>query len=94
MAAINGAKSQGRNDTGEIKLGNKSDFAVISLNNPHLTPSHDLISSVVFAAQASDVEMTVVDGKILYRDGEFLTFDVEEAKQNAKKAAARIAAEL
>jgi 5-methylthioadenosine/S-adenosylhomocysteine deaminase len=94
MATTNGAKAQGRDDIGIIKVGNKADFAVISLNKSHSVPNHDLISSVVFAAQASDVEMTVVDGKVLYRNGEFITFDVEEAKQKAKKAAARIAAEL
>ncbi|MDR3278290.1 MAG: amidohydrolase family protein, partial [Oscillospiraceae bacterium] len=94
IAAANGAAAQGRGDTGVIRAGYKADFAVLNLNKPHLTPAHDLLSAAVFAAQGSDVEMTVADGKILYRDGKFLTFDVFEAMERSAAAAKRIAATL
>jgi 5-methylthioadenosine/S-adenosylhomocysteine deaminase len=94
LATVNGAAAQGRRDTGLIKPGFKADFAVLNLNRPHLTPVHDPLSSVVFSAQGSDVEMTVADGKILYRDGKFLPFDVFEAMEKANAAARRIADSL
>ncbi|MDR3278148.1 MAG: amidohydrolase [Oscillospiraceae bacterium] len=94
IATANGAAAQGRGDTGVIREGYKADFAVLSLNKPHLTPVHDLLSDAVFAAQGSDVELTVVDGKILYRDGKFLTFDVSEAMEKSAAAARRIADSL
>ncbi|MDR0838497.1 MAG: amidohydrolase [Oscillospiraceae bacterium] len=94
MATQNGAAAQGRADTGVIKAGFKADFAVLNLGKPHLTPVHDVMSDIVFAAQAGDVEMTVVDGRIVYRDGEFLLFDAREAMEKAAKSAARIAGEL
>jgi 5-methylthioadenosine/S-adenosylhomocysteine deaminase len=94
MATTGGASAQGRHDTGAIKVGNRADFAVINLDKPHLTPIHDLLSAIVFAAQGSDVEMTVVDGEVVYRNGEFPRFDVRDAMARASAAATRIAAEL
>jgi 5-methylthioadenosine/S-adenosylhomocysteine deaminase len=95
MASLAGARAQGRGGTGAIKPGFKADLAVLRLDGrPHLAPLHDILGGAVFSAQAGDIEMTVVDGEILFRDGEFLTFDVREASGKASAAAARIAGGL
>jgi 5-methylthioadenosine/S-adenosylhomocysteine deaminase len=91
MATLHGAAAQGRADTGRIAVGARADLAVIDLEKPHLTPSHDLLANAVFAAQSCDVVMTVVDGEIVYRDGKILTFDAGEAMKNTAAAARRIA---
>jgi len=44
----------------------------------------------VYAAQASDVCMTMVDGNILYEDGQFLTLDRAKVIENAKAAVQRL----
>ncbi|MDR0862033.1 MAG: amidohydrolase, partial [Oscillospiraceae bacterium] len=90
-ATVSGAIAQGRADTGLIKVGYRADFAVLDTDKPHLTPTHDALSSVVFSAQASDVCMTVVDGRIVYKDGEVLLFNAREAMNKAAAAARRIA---
>jgi len=94
IATQNGAISQGRHDTGIIKEGYRADFAVLRLDRPHMTPIHDVISDIVYSAQSADVEMTVVDGEIVYKDGVCMGFDIYEAMEKASKAAHRIAAEL
>ncbi|MDR2421165.1 MAG: amidohydrolase [Oscillospiraceae bacterium] len=95
MASLSGARAQGRSDTGAVKPGFKADLAVLKLDGrPHLGPLHDILGGAVFSAQAGDIEMTVADGEILYRNGEFLTFDIREALGGASAAAARIAREL
>ena len=94
MATVNGACGQGRSDTGLIKEGFKADLVMLDIDKPHLTPEFDLLSNLVFSAQASDITMTVVDGKVLYRDGNILTFDVREAIEMSRNAAMRIAGEL
>jgi 5-methylthioadenosine/S-adenosylhomocysteine deaminase len=76
---------------GKLSVGGNADFAVLNLDKPHLRPSHDLLANIVFSAQASDIEMTVVAGKIVYRDGKTLGFDVQEAMSNAEREAYRIA---
>jgi len=78
----------------KIEVGSAADLVVLDMNKPHLTPNFDILSSLVFSAQASDVHMTIVNGKILYQDGKFLTFDISEAMRKASAAAKRIAEEL
>lgn len=81
-----GAKAQGRADCGVLKTGAKADLIVIDTAVPHMHPVHDMLNNVVFAAQGSDVCLTMADGKVLYKDGEFLTLDIEKVIYNADKS--------
>ena len=75
MATVNGALAQGRPDTGSLEVGKKADIIALNLDAPHLVPDHDTLALVTYSAQASDVCMTMVDGRILYENGEYLTMD-------------------
>ena len=86
MATINGAKLQGREDCGEIKVGNKADIIAVDLDSPHLYPALDEKALITYAAQSGDVCMTMVDGKILYENGEFKTLDKEKIYYDVDKA--------
>lgn len=85
MATINGAIAQGRNDCGRIEEGCKADFVILNLDSPHMIPCHNILSNLVYSAQSSDICMTVVDGKILYKNGEFMTIDKERVMYEVKK---------
>ena len=61
-----------------IKLGYDADLIALDFTQPHLIPSHDLMSSVVYAACGTDVCMTMVRGKILYASGKYPTIDLNE----------------
>ena len=86
MATVNGAKLQGRDDCGEIKVGNKADIIAIDLDAPHLYPALDEKALITYAAQSGDVCMTMVDGKILYENGEYKTIDTEKVYFDVNKA--------
>lgn len=86
MATLNGAKLQGRDDCGEIKVGNKADIIAINLDAPHLYPALDEKALITYAAQSSDVCMTMVNGKVLYENGEFKTIDTEKVYFDVNKA--------
>ena len=90
MATLNGAVLQGRNDCGEIKVGNKADIIAISLDKPHLRPIIDEKALITYSAQSSDVCMTMVDGKILYENGEYLTLDKEKIYYDIEKAVKKL----
>ncbi|MCQ2437192.1 MAG: amidohydrolase family protein, partial [Clostridia bacterium] len=91
MATINGAKAQGRKDTGCIEVGKKADIIAIDFRKkPHLYPNFDPMTMLVYAVQASDVSMTMVDGKVLYEDGEYKTLDIEKVLADAAEAVARL----
>ena len=90
MATANGAKLQGRGDTGSLEVGKKADVIAFDLDRPHLVPNRDPLALLAYSAQGSDVCMTMVDGKILYENGEYLTMDREKVLADAKAACRRI----
>ena len=69
MATINGAALQQRLDTGSLEVGKKADIVAVNLDAPHMKPNLDPLALLVYSAQASDVTMTMVDGRILYEGG-------------------------
>jgi len=93
-ATINGARSQGRLDTGILKVGCKADLIMLDISGPAMHPIHDLKSNLVYSASGSDVALTMVDGKVLYHQGEYLTIDIEKVIYQAEKSVADILAAL
>lgn len=94
VATCNGALSQGRTDSGSIATGNKADLIVINAQEAHMTPEINPLNNLVYSVEGSDVCLTMVDGKVLYRDGEFCTIDVEKAKFETQAASNAILAAL
>lgn len=90
MATLNGALLQGRDDCGELKVGNKADIIAISLDKPHMCPVIDEKALITYSAQSSDVCMTMVDGKVLYENGEYKTLDKEKIYYDIQKAMAKL----
>lgn len=86
MATLNGAKLQGRNDTGALLPGYKADIVAIDMDKPHLYPNPDPLASLCYSVQGSDVCMTMVDGRVLYENGEFKTLDRERIMREAKRS--------
>ena len=75
MATINGARSQGRYDTGALLPGFRADIIALDLSSPHSVPLLNPLAQITYAMNSSDVSMTMVDGRILYENGEYLTLD-------------------
>ena len=69
-----------------------ADLILINMDAVHLVPCHDLESNLVYSAQGSDVCLNMVDGRILYENGEFKTLDQEKILYEARSAAARLLA--
>jgi len=90
MATLNGAVLQGRENCGELKVGNKADIIAVSLDSPNMIPCLDAVAAVVYSAGRSDVVMTMCDGKILYENGEYLTIDKEKVYFDVRKAVERL----
>lgn len=84
-ATVAGAKAQGRDDCGRLKVGFAADIVMLDFDRPHLTPCHNALSNTVYSVRGSDVCLTMVNGKILYENGEFTTIDVERAKAEVIK---------
>lgn len=94
MATKNGAISQGRKDTGSIKVGNKADLIVIDLDKPHLQPVFDVLANVMYSAQSDDICLSMIDGNVVYKNGEFTNIDVERVVFESNKIKSRILSQL
>lgn len=89
MATKSGAKAL-HTGGGEVAAGQKADLTAIDIHRPHMTPVHNALGNVVYSAQSGDVWMTMVDGKILFKAGNYYTLDLERVIEQATQCAARI----
>lgn len=93
-ATLSGALSQGRKDSGSMKAGYKADLIVLDIDQPHMVPVYHLANNLVYSASGSDIVLTMVDGRILWQDGEYKTIDIEKTMAEAQNAAFRILKQL
>lgn len=95
MATINGAKALGlEGQIGSIEVGKRADLILLNLNALHTIPRFDLISTVVYAADARNVETVIIDGQIVMREKELLTLNEIEVLTEAQKHSQKFAAIL
>ena len=85
MATYNGAIAQRRFDCGKIEIGKRADLVLLNTDTAHNIPLYDTYSMLTYSAMASDVLMTMVDGRVLYRNGEYTTIDIEKIKSEGKR---------
>jgi 5-methylthioadenosine/S-adenosylhomocysteine deaminase len=94
MATRNGAAALGH-DTGQLSVGRKADLALIDTRNVMFTPLADdnadqLYSHLVFSANGSAVNTTIIDGKIIMADRNLLTLDEDTILREANAAFRRV----
>jgi 5-methylthioadenosine/S-adenosylhomocysteine deaminase len=91
MATIDGARALGLADEiGSLEPGKRADVIVVALNKLHATPETDVVSSLVYSAQGSDVRTAVIDGRIVMRDGELTTLKEADVISEANREAASL----
>jgi 5-methylthioadenosine/S-adenosylhomocysteine deaminase len=91
MATSGGAEAIGLGESiGSLETGKRADLIQVAFDDVHFVPTYDVISHLVYVADEQDVASTVVDGKVLMRDGEMLTIDAARVREEATALAARI----
>ena len=78
-ACVGGARAMGLNDCDGIAVGKKADLAVIDLNRPNMRPINNIAKNIVYAGSKENVRLTMVNGRVLYENGEF--FIGEDARK-------------
>jgi len=93
MATIAGARAIGHeHDLGSLEVGKKADLAVVATGGLHTWPNEhtNVYSQLVYQVQASDVSLTMVDGRLVMRDRQLLTIDLPRLKQSSARSRDRI----
>ncbi len=80
MATVNGGKALGRK-TGRIEKGYEADLILLDSEALNLIPCHDAANNLAYAAHGSNVVMNMARGKVIYKNGEFLTIDIDRVKK-------------
>ena len=98
MATRNGAAALGH-DTGQLAAGKKADVILVDTRNVMFTPlaegnAAQIYSHLVFAANGSAVDTTIIDGRVVMRGRELRTLDeatiLREANAGFRRVLARI----
>lgn len=71
MACVGGARAIGLACCDDIAPGKKADLAVIDLHRPNMQPLNNIGKNLVYAGSKENVRLTMVNGKVLYENGEF-----------------------
>ena len=95
LLELEGYETVGASDGHEalkaLREGPTPCVVLLDLHKPHVYPDiGDLTSRVVYSARPNDVHTSIIDGRVVVREGELLTIDVKKALREARAAAHRI----
>lgn len=89
-ATVGGAHCMGLYDCDIIDTGKKADLTVIDLHRPNMQPINNIIKNIVYSGSKENVKLTMINGKILYENGEFIGTDIEKIYYEAQKITDRL----
>ena len=93
LATRDGARYAGV-DAGVLETGKLADVVVVDLDRTHLRPVQRVVSTLVYSARGSDVDMTIVNGEIVYSNGQCLRVDESAAIEQAQRRAGALTSRL
>ena len=82
MATRAGAFAQGREkEIGQLSEGFDASLILVDYEKPGLYPVHNPLSTLAYSVRGGDVTMTMIRGKVLYKNGVYTTLDVERIRE-------------
>lgn len=78
MATVNGAKAMRLEEADVLAEGKLADMILMDLHMPNMQPLNNIVKNIVYSGSKQNVKMTMIHGKILYRDGKFYVPDEPE----------------
>jgi cytosine/adenosine deaminase-related metal-dependent hydrolase len=95
MATMGGARALGIADrVGSLSPGKRADLILVRTTDLNMAPLTEPVRMIVQAAQPSNVELVMVDGRILLQGGRFTTIDVGKVIAEATETIARVRAKV
>jgi cytosine/adenosine deaminase-related metal-dependent hydrolase len=91
LCTLEGARALGLDSrVGTLEPGKDADLCAVSLEGQHVRPVHDPLAALFHAARATDVVLTVVRGRVIYRAGDPAAPSVARAFARVEEAAQRL----
>lgn len=89
-ATVGSARCMGLDDCDVIDTGKTADLTVLDLHSPNMQPLNDIVKNIVYSGSKTNVKLTMINGKILYENGEFIGTDTEKLYYDAQKITDRL----
>lgn len=91
MATRQGARTLGLDRMiGSLEVGKKADVIIIDTCKPHLTPMYNPTSHMVYAARGSDVNTSIINGRIVMENRQLLSLDLKKSMADVNQIAEEI----
>ena len=90
VATIGSAHCMGLDECDVIDEGKTADLIVIDMHRPNMQPINNITKNIVYSGSKENVKMTMINGKILYENGEFINTDIERIYSEAQAVIDRI----
>ncbi len=90
MATVGGAQAMGLSECEVLKPGYKADLIMIDMKNPAMCPQNNIVDNLVYSGDKSIVKMTMINGRILYENGNYILSDKEEIISKAEEHLKRL----
>ena len=88
MATRAGAAALGlEHKIGSLRVGKQADLVAVDCRRAHLVPFLRPLGLLVHYARGSDVEMVMVDGEVVVKDGRLVHADLDDICREAERAA-------
>jgi 5-methylthioadenosine/S-adenosylhomocysteine deaminase len=95
MATLGGARVIGRaRELGSLETGKLADVIVVRMDQARQTPMYEPVSHLVYTTRGDDVVTTIVNGRVLMRDGKVLSLNEAQVLADARKAAEAVRAAI
>lgn len=92
-ATVGGAKAMNLMDADVLDVGKLADIIMIDMSKPNMQPINNIEKNIVYSGAKDNIKMTMIDGKILYMDGQFfIGEDIEEIYRKAQEVTDRLKA--
>ena len=85
-ATRGGAMALGLEEIGALEPGKKADLVVINAKELNMLSVKDPYKAVLYYAEPSNIQLVMVNGKIVVQNGKILTVDFEEVKRRFAEA--------
>lgn len=91
MATVNGAYAMGLDNCDVLAPGKYADIVMLDLNQPNMQPLNNIRKNIVYSGSKLNVKMTMINGRILYKDYKYyLDYEPEAVYRNVEAIKERI----
>ncbi|MUK42520.1 amidohydrolase family protein [Aliivibrio fischeri] len=85
MATIGGAKALHMEDEiGSLEVGKKADIIIVETQSANMMPSYDPYATLVYQANPSNVDTTIVNGKVVMEQRQMKTIQLDDIRQSVE----------